>query len=223
MTRAALQPVDTTTLHERVYQELRTALMSGRFAPGQAVTLRGVAQDLGTSLMPVREAVRRLVSERALEMPTSRSIRVPLMSLKAFDQLCALRLLLEGEAAALAAPMVAGGALKKLESLDHDLRRRLSRGDVEGMLAVNREFHALVYAQSGNELLSASIEALWLQSGPYLTLLLQGANRDVLPQQFDEHDHLLDALRAGDGEAARRAIHQDISHAAELYRELIQP
>ena len=59
-----LARITHATLYEKVYEELRNALMSGRFLPGEPLTIRGVAEALGTSIMPVREALRRLAAER---------------------------------------------------------------------------------------------------------------------------------------------------------------
>ncbi|WP_176316001.1 GntR family transcriptional regulator, partial [Burkholderia vietnamiensis] len=66
ITPPALQLVESETMADKVYQQLREALMSGRFAPGQALSLRGVAEAVGSSTMPVRAALTRLAADRAL-------------------------------------------------------------------------------------------------------------------------------------------------------------
>jgi DNA-binding GntR family transcriptional regulator len=218
-----LQPIDTTTLHERAYAHLKKAMMAGLFRPGEAVTLRGVAEALGTSVMPVREAVRRLVSERALEMPTSRSIRVPLMSRERFDDLCRCRLLLEGEAASLAARKADAGTLEQLEALNRDIADRVRSGDMAAMLAANQAFHFAVYSGCGSELLISMIEALWLQGGPYLNLLTSlAAEEDAIEVDNSEHEKLIGALAKRDANAARAAVRADITEAAKLYRSRIE-
>lgn len=221
---ARLQPIDTSTLHERAYIHLRNALMAGLFRPGEAVTLRGVADALGTSVMPVREAVRRLVSERALEMPNSRSIRVPLMSLAHFDELCACRILLEGEATYQAAARGEPEFLAQLGELDSLYNEAASSGDVKALLAANQSFHFALYLGSGSELLFSMIETLWLQSGPYLNLLIAGEEdqRNTREKAGPHHKELLAAVARKDKEAARDAIVADIGNAAKLYRKRIQ-
>ena len=72
---AALAPVGRDTVQDRVYQELRRALVGGLFAPGQVLTIRQLADALATSTMPVRDAVGRLITEQALEILPNRSIR----------------------------------------------------------------------------------------------------------------------------------------------------
>ena len=91
--------LERVTLGERVHAELRELLMSGELAPGQKMSLRSVAETLGVSIMPVREAVARLVSDRSLEVLPNRAVRVPLMSRVRFRELTAVRLAIEGFAA----------------------------------------------------------------------------------------------------------------------------
>ena len=91
--------------------------MAGAFEPGSELTLRSVAGALGTSFMPVRDAMRRLVAERALEMRPSRTIAIPVLSGDEFLELRRIRLLLEGEAVALAAKKISP---RQLNNHAHD-------------------------------------------------------------------------------------------------------
>jgi DNA-binding GntR family transcriptional regulator len=218
-----LQPIETMALHERAYIHLKKAMMVGHFRPGEVVTLRGVAEALGTSVMPVREAVRRLVSERALEMPTSRSIRVPLMGRERFDDLCRCRVLIEGEASALAAKNLTREDIYELEALDTAIKANVAAGDMAGMLAVNQVFHFAVYRHSGSQLLMGMIESLWLQCGPLLNLLASPRAATV-GFEFDnsQHGRLLDALSRKDANEARTAVGKDITENAKLYRSLLK-
>src|SRR6478752_9373376 len=101
-TATAPDPADTS-LRQQVYDSLREALTTGRFAPGQKVTFRYVAGVLGVSLTPVREALRRLVAEGAFEMNPNRSVRVPLMTRDKVLELRDIRMELEGLATGKAA------------------------------------------------------------------------------------------------------------------------
>ena len=89
---AQIGRLERVTLGERVYAELRELLMSGELAPGQKMSLRTVAETLGVSMMPVREAVARLVSDQSLEVLPNRAVRVPLMTLTRFRELTTVRL-----------------------------------------------------------------------------------------------------------------------------------
>src|SRR5262245_43714079 len=103
--RRSIEPAASgLTTHESVYRTLRERILIGGFAPGMAVTLRGLADTLGVSVMPVRDAVRRLIAERALTMLDNRRVRVPEMTRAKFNQVVFARQMLEPELAARALP-----------------------------------------------------------------------------------------------------------------------
>ena len=93
---AQLTPVGRETVQDRVYSELRRALIGGLFEPNQVLTIRGLADALVTSTMPVREALGRLITEKALEALPNRSVRVPPITLDRIDDLLRARSLIEG-------------------------------------------------------------------------------------------------------------------------------
>src|SRR4051812_15946588 len=91
------------TLGQKVHFELRGLIMAGVLSPGEKISLRTMAGRLGVSMQPVREAVSRLVADRALEVMPNRAVRVPLLTLEQFRELTAIRLAIEGFAAERAA------------------------------------------------------------------------------------------------------------------------
>jgi DNA-binding GntR family transcriptional regulator len=219
-----LKPIAKRTLQDSVHEQLKHALMSGQFEPGASMTLRGIAAQFGTSMMPIRDAVRRLVSDGALEMVTSRKIRVPLLSVARYESVLRLRQLLEGEAAARAATRVAGTDVQALVELNGRVHAALNSPNVQRFLEANREFHFAVYERAADPLLLALIERLWLLTGPYLGLMKDAFRADI-PRgrsMLAEHDALLKALRTGDAEASRIALNSDIQAAAEVYRPQIK-
>src|SRR5690554_2027134 len=85
-----------TTVADEVYQTLRSQLIAGAFAPGQKLTLRGLAEQFGTSVMPVREAVRRLTAQGGLQINPNRTIEVRAPTSEEFDEMLKIRSALEG-------------------------------------------------------------------------------------------------------------------------------
>ena len=100
-----------TTIQDGVYQQLRQALMNGQFNPAQSLTIAGLAETFGTSNMPVREALRRLAAENALEIASNGSARVPVVTAARLDDLCRARIAVEALATELGAPRLTGAAL----------------------------------------------------------------------------------------------------------------
>ncbi len=213
-------PVDKETVHARVYLELRTALMTGAFAPGQSVTIRSLAEAFGTSAMPVREALRRLVAEQALQILPNRSVIVPLMSRAKLDELRRVRVVLEGMAAEQAATHVTPEEIDKLARLIDEMHPMAMSSDTKGYLATNQDFHFTIYRAARSQVLIPMIESLWLQIGPFLNLLL---NDRAIAEMFavKHHAAALEALREGDGRGAREAIAGDISEAADILLDLV--
>ncbi|GAB4069092.1 GntR family transcriptional regulator [Ancylobacter sonchi] len=195
------------TVQQWVFRRLRRSVMSGRFPPGQAVTIRGLAEALGVSAMPVREALRRLVAERALVLLDNRRVRVPEMTAERFDELFAARTLLESEAAARALPGADAAFCERLAALDSVSDAAWRLGDIEAMIESNLAFHTALYSTRPDSVLMPLIESVWLQIGPFMRLALTDLEEHY---RVDRHREALAALAAGDEEALRRAIEADI-------------
>src|SRR3979490_191437 len=98
-----LARIERETVQDRVYSVLRDQLMRGGFEPGQKLKIAELAEALGTSAMPVREALNRLAAERAIESMPNRSVRVPALSRECLQDLMEARFAVEGHAVARAA------------------------------------------------------------------------------------------------------------------------
>ncbi len=215
-----LTAVDTVPLHEKVYLELVRALMSGQFSPGQKLTSRKLAKELGTSDMPVRSAFMRLQALRALKPMANGSMEVPEISTSGFAQLVETRVILEGAAAELAGGLINGNGLRTVRKTCAELTVAAKKGDVDDYLRKNHNFKFSIYRQCGNEQLIFHIETLWLQVGPFLRNLSRGfEDKFAEVTRIDYHERVLTAIEAHDGPAARAAIVGDIHDgAAHLMR-----
>jgi len=196
--------------HDRAYVALKEALLEGRIAPGQPVTVASVADLLGQSTMPVREAVRRVVAEGGLEASETRRLRVPEMGRDRFAALIRARLLLEPEAAADALPCLDAAMAADLAQIDAALSEAIRVRDVSGYMRFNYRFHFGIYRAVAGSVLCPLIERLWLQCGPYMHLLFDHAPAHLAA---DRHQEALAAIRARDAGALRAAIAADIGDA----------
>lgn len=215
-----MQPIVHQTLSARVYQDLRELIMSGQLQPGERLTLAGMAAALGTSAMPVREAISKLAADEALEILPNKSVRVPVMTRSRFQELVVIRLVVEGLAVETAALRITGEQLSALTTLDQAFAREivLTEPDVNQIIQINKQLHFTAYAAAGMPTLSSLIEGLWLRIGPVLNLDLRNnasRRRSDLPS-ITAHHALVNALRAGDGVAAKAALTRDIEGAAEV-------
>src|SRR5579863_7307315 len=128
--RRAPPPLIRRTLQHNVYDYLRDGLATGDFSPGQRLTIRGVAELIGTSIMPVREAFRRLTSEGALEPLATGATRVPTFDLIRLQDLTEIRLTVEGLAARLAAQRISADEFRSLEHCNQEVLWALERRDI---------------------------------------------------------------------------------------------
>ena len=181
--------------------------MTGRFPPGVAVTIRGLAALLGTSAMPVREAMRRLAAEQALELLDNRRARVPDMTPGRFGALIEARVLLEVAAATRALPHVDAARLAELRRLDQTVNEVFARGDIERTIETNLAFHRRLYTLTPDDALTTLIESVWLQIGPFMRAALRDAG---VYYRVDRHAEALAAIEARDVRALAVAIEADI-------------
>ncbi len=218
-----VQPLSETvtpareTLGERVTRELRELLISGRVGPGDKLSLRKVAEALGVSMMPVREAVSRLAADGALEVLPGRAVHVPVLTLGQFRELTRIRLVVEGFAAEEAARHASAGDLATIGRFERDFRfaAAMDPNDPAGLVAINRELHFALYRASGMVSLVEMIERLWLKAGPILNLDMRFEPARIKGgSAVQSHAGLLAAMMARDAVAARAALQADISAAA---------
>lgn len=202
------------TLQERVYAELRHALMRGAFAPGSILQLREVAATMGTSPMPVREALRQLVAEHAIEVLPNRAFAVPSMSKAVLIDLVATRMLVEGAAAERAAVLAGPSIVSELRQSNNEMMAAVRAGDRIRFRSANQEFHFFIYTAANSPVMLNVIETLWLQAGPYLSLAFADDSTVPIVLQ-NRHEQVIEAISRADGEAARIAIAGDINDAME--------
>jgi DNA-binding GntR family transcriptional regulator len=201
-----LGAIQRETLNDRVYQQLRTMIMSGRVRPGKELKLRELAKELHVSLMPVRDAIGRLVVERALDMLPNRQVIVPELSLERLIEVRQVRVVLEGEAAALAARHATPDLVATLKALQKKITTP-STGEQHEFFALNREFHFAIYQAAKSPLLFSMIEQLWLQIGP----VFSNIPVDFVSEGAEAHEKIIAALQARNAEAVRAAVAEDLN------------
>jgi DNA-binding GntR family transcriptional regulator len=204
---------ESINLHNSVYEELCWRIVTGRITPGIAMSTRGLAQELGVSQMPVRDALARLAAERAIEIRSKRRITVPAMTPGRFDDLLRCRLLLEPEAARLALDFIDRPRLKLLKEIDARMDAALRTGDVNAYMEGNFNFHFELYRAQKLETLNQLIGTLWLQFGPYMRVVY---GRFGTAHLVDQHQVALEAIEAHDRAALGLAIHRDIEDGMGL-------
>jgi len=207
----SLGSVQRETLEEQVYRILRQAILKGRLEGGRRLVQEALAQELGTSRIPVRDALRRLHQEGLVYMDERGGYWVTTWGPEEVEELYSLRLLLEPEAVRLACPRLGEEDLKELESLQVQMEGAAEEGEVDEYIALNRDLHLFLYEASGRRRLFQFIQTLWSGLPPLTPLSVPGQ----LARSNLEHRALLEALRRRDADKAAEVLQAHIVHAWE--------
>ncbi|SFW87840.1 GntR family transcriptional regulator [Amycolatopsis australiensis] len=189
------QPLAAT--RQRVREELRERILTGRLRPGDRLVERELAEDLGVSRVPVREAIRSLEAEGFVVVQSPRRVVVRQLARIDVEELFDVREALEGLAAGLAAERAGAAELKRLERMLADAARATARGDAARITVLNSRFHDEIVAVAGNGLLSTMLQPL---EGRLRWLTSQNEHWTDL---LGEHRRLYEAIASGDPDRAK--------------------
>ncbi|APE45735.1 hypothetical protein BOO69_18720 (plasmid) [Sulfitobacter alexandrii] len=209
------------TLTDKVYAELRRALLTGVWEPGRKLTARSLSRELNVSLTPVREAMLKLANEGGLALSETRAFSVPELSRGDYDEVVAIRLALEPMAAEKAAAVITPETVDRLDRINDEMKALIEAERFGEALQKDTGFHRTIYALAGSAMLDGMIDQLWLRVGPTRNLLSHTFRQRLIGYQ--NHETIIAALRKADPAAAREAIHRDIAEGAKSLREKLAP
>jgi DNA-binding GntR family transcriptional regulator len=158
--------LSTVTLRQQVYDQLREMIISAGVLPGETLSLRGLAEEFGVSLMPVREALWQLESERIVVIETNRRIRVNTLTEPEMRDLYQVRMFLESMAAERSCALRPDSALPTAKALLEQTSRYLKRSP-RRYIRANFAFHRTIYMYCGSDIILRLIDLLWARVGPY--------------------------------------------------------
>lgn len=212
--------VTRDNLMSRVYLELRNALMEGRLWPGDRLKIRELAQNLGVSETPVREALIQLVRERGLDMEAGKAITVPELSLAQYLELRSIRYHLEGMAAETATARIKNADIKAMGKIHQEILAAEKSEDWGQAVRLNWLFHHTLYRAAEMPELLAILEGLWLRTGPLINYQYPHA----IPTYAGRHQHLniLDGLKDRDPQAVRAGVQADMTEGPARLIELLK-
>jgi DNA-binding GntR family transcriptional regulator len=193
--RATLDEVGRPAASERVAAYLREAILAGHIKPGERIRQEDIADRLGASRLPVREALRMLEAEGLTQLETNKGARVPLLEGREVDLLYQMREQLEPLALTESMARLGEAELSRLG----ELQARIEQWPgVAEFLNLDREFHLLSYSRCDMEPLFTTVTRLWNSTQYYRRayMVLAGAGRLWIVNS--EHNLLLDALHRGD-------------------------
>ncbi len=202
------------SLAARVSEAVRMAIVSGEFEPGRLYSVNDLANQLGVSRTPVREAIIRLSAAGMVRFERGRGIRILEITAKDLEEIFILRLLLEVPAARHAVSLMGMDQIETLKIHLEAMRSAALRGDEHAMMESDRSFHCALLAPAGNVRLVECIDGLRdivLKRGKSTA----GQSRTLL-DIVAEHDGVLSHVESGDADGTASALAAHIQHTGRL-------
>lgn len=188
------------TLREKILETIRDAILKGSLKPGERVSEPELAERFGISRTPIREAFRQLESEGYLEVIPRKGAVVASLSERDVEEFYAIKIILEGFAARMAAENLTARDIERLEAINERLRQIAREGDVKNFFRVHNEFHEVFIKAAGNEKLYEMINQLVMRFKRLrLASLAQPGRMEI---SVEEHRNMIQAFKNHDGERA---------------------
>jgi len=216
--RATSQRTPHGRNHEQVAGEIRQLILGGLLGPGQPVNQDEIAERLGVSRMPVREALRTLAVEGLVQFHPNRGAVVTELSRRDMEELYALRIMLEGPAARRSAENMTSEHLTGLQGLIKEMER-LRDGPRAEWAEVHYRFHLSFYEAAGMPRLGRLIAGLRNLVEPYSRIYIRLPER--MRQAEREHRDLVAACRKRDGERAEKVLVEHLSSPSRALLDLL--
>ena len=201
-------------LQHIVADHLRTAILDGELKPGDWLRQQQIAEELGVSPMPVREALAKLAAEGVVEHVPYRGARVTIFSTDDVSDLYSNRALLESMAAAATARNITPEELGELRDLQSQMRGELTSGRLSEYSQLNRRFHRVLYVASRRDYLVRALDRIWSAFPTMMMSYYAQTTSETLAereaQDLEEHAAIITALETGDSESAERLMRQHI-------------
>ncbi|WP_417725527.1 GntR family transcriptional regulator [Salipiger sp.] len=204
---------------ERIAEALEEQIFDGTFANGDRLDEVRLAERFGVSRTPLREALQRLALSGLVEQVPRRGVFVrqpgPVQLLEMFEVMAEL----EAVCGRLAARRISDAALTDLRDANAKCRAAVERRDSDAYYDENGRFHGIIYRQSGNAFLEGEALALHRRLKPFRRAQLRLRGR--MAQSMAEHEEIVEALAAGDGERASDALRGHVAVQGEKFHHLI--
>ena len=195
------------TKNAYAYQSVRERIMSGELAPGETLAQSQLAAELGLSLTPMREALRKLDAEGLVSIDAHRNARVARLTAVEARDLFLVRERLDPMAASLAAEHRTEADIEGIKKASEAMKPLADIADLAA-LAAHREFHRAIYRASHNELLISILESLWDKADRYRQVGLAARKDSAADKKrvAAEHQRIMEAVIAGDAAAAEKQM-----------------
>ena len=208
---------DYKPLRDVVFENLRSAILEGKLKSGQRLMEVQLAEQLGVSRTPVREAIRKLELEGLVVMLPRKGAYVANISVKDLMDVLEIRASLEGLGVSLAAERRDDEDIKKLEEIEIEFEEAVKTQNIEMLLKKDIEFHECIFKSANNKKLAKMINSLWEQVQRFRITYVSDLNASL--SLIDEHQAILGAIREANVLEAKNFAIEHIEKAEQFMLE----
>lgn len=201
--------VPRTVLREHIKERIIERIMDGTYPPGARIVELQIAQELGVSQAPVREALRDLAAMRFIETVPHRGARVRHVTVEDLGEIYPVRAALEEVAGRTAAPRMTDDLLRELSTELESMHEAATAGDVYQQLSHDARFHELIIEAAGNRTLLDVWRSLRVEARALVSVIKSDSDLSTIAEK---HRSILDALRARNAELAAKEMREHIEH-----------
>jgi DNA-binding GntR family transcriptional regulator len=205
---------------DRIAESLEEKIFNGTLSDGDRLDETRLAEEFGVSRTPVREAFHRLSNSGLVEQIPNRGVFVrqpgPIELLELFEAMAEL----EAVCARLAVQGISDAALEELNVANQACLKMAKQQDADGYYHENEVFHAIIYRESGNQVLEQLAQQLHRRLKPFRRLQLRARGR--INQSMQEHENIIAAITKGDGEGAAHALRSHVAIQGEKFQGLLK-
>lgn len=205
-----------SSLRNKVFRYIKSHIISGAYNPGETLLESKLAEELGVSRTPIREAIRLLELEGLVEVTTKKGAVILGISQKDVQDIYAIRQLVEGLAGRWAAERISEGELKDLQKTFELMEFYGQKQDLEEVTELDNKFHQAIYEASGSRILYLTLRNL--HEYAQMARIRSLAFRNRLPQTLTEHKAILEAIRSKDADGAEKALSE---HVRNVYQNIM--
>lgn len=205
-----IERIENKTLRQKVYEEFSESIINGEMLPGQTFSLRELAEKMGVSIMPVREALWQLESEKVIIIENNKKMFINTLNRNELNDLFEVRLFLETELMERACDKEDNILISYLDEIYKEMERTFN--DTRTYLKLNKEFHFSIYKAADSPVYLDIVKNLWLREAPYFIKQNENSNYDIKVKQ---HLKILQALKQGKKKELREALRKDMESALQ--------
>ncbi|MHB8908593.1 MAG: GntR family transcriptional regulator [Syntrophales bacterium] len=203
------------SMGDALYASLRRAIVAGNIPPGTPITEMDISRETRVSRTPVREAVRKLESERLLLRMPGRKLMVTSPNRTEMEEIFLVRSVLEGLAGRIAASKMNRSHIESLKKIEKTMGRGATENELALAIKSNLEFHKLIVDICDVNVLTETLKRFW--DTVRMMSMTNLDDRTWIQRSMKEHQKIIDSLERKDGPAAERLIRNHVIHAGRIF------